>query len=370
MSKLKLVASSIMFIICSLIISACGDNQADTAAKRIGISMPTQSLQRWNQDGQNIKRMLEERGYKVDLQYGGENEIPVQVSQIENMIANNVGILIIAAVDGESLTEVLEQAKANNVTVIAYDRLIMNTDAVTYYATFDNWRVGVMQGEFLVNALDITNISDTVNMEFFTGDPADNNINFFFDGALSVLKPYLDDGRISVPSGQTDKLVAAIEGWNTERAQDRMENIISANNYSPRDTPLHAVLSSNDSIAQGITTALVNAGYNAENIPYITGQDCDIISVKNILAGLQAMSVFKDTRTLANVVVEMVDAIMQGGEPPLNDRETYDNGTGIIPAYLCDPVIATKDNIYGKLRKPPHIPPDFRWRAKLCHIIA
>jgi len=327
--------------------AAAGGGGAATAtggAKRVGISMPTQSLQRWNQDGSNMRSMFEAQGYIVDLQYGGENEIPVQVSQLENMIASGVDVLVIAAIDGESLTEVLADAKAKNIPVIAYDRLIMNTDAVTYYATFDNWLVGVMQGQYLVDALDLQNSAGPYNMEFFTGDPSDNNINFFFDGAISVLKPYMDSGKIQTPSGQTDKLVVATEGWSTERAQNRMENIISSNGYSPRGTPLHAVMCSNDSTAQGVTNALVNAGFTAENFPYITGQDCDIISVINMLDGLQSMSVFKDTRTLASAVVEMVDAILKGSEPPINDRETYHNGAAIIPSFLCEPVVATIHN--------------------------
>ncbi|MDR1688800.1 MAG: sugar-binding protein [Clostridiales bacterium] len=306
--------------------------------------MPTKSLQRWNQDGENMKSSLEAAGYEVDLQYGGENEIPLQVSQIENMISSGCEVLVIAAIDGESLTEVLANAKANNIPVIAYDRLIMNTDAVTYYATFDNWKVGTMQGEYLKRVLDLDNAAGPFNIEFFTGDPGDNNINFFFDGAMSVLQPYLDSGKLVCPSGQTEKLTVATEGWSSERSQSRMENLISSNGYSPSGTKLDAVMCSNDSTAQGVTTALTNAGYTKDNFPYITGQDCDIVSVKNMIAGTQSMSVFKDTRTLANKVVEMVDAILKGSEPPVNDNETYDNGTGIIPSYLCDPVEGSAAN--------------------------
>jgi putative multiple sugar transport system substrate-binding protein len=324
--------------------AASGADTASAAKKKVGVSMPTKSLQRWNQDGENMKSSLEAAGYEVDLQYGGENEIPLQVSQIENMISSGCEVLVIAAIDGESLTEVLANAKANNIPVIAYDRLIMNTDAVTYYATFDNWKVGTMQGEYLKRVLDLDNAAGPFNIEFFTGDPGDNNINFFFDGAMSVLQPYLDSGKLVCPSGQTEKLTVATEGWSSERSQSRMENLISSNGYSPSGTKLDAVMCSNDSTAQGVTTALTNAGYTKDNFPYITGQDCDIVSVKNMIAGTQSMSVFKDTRTLANKVVEMVDAILKGSEPPVNDNETYDNGTGIIPSYLCDPVEGSAAN--------------------------
>ncbi|MCL2827233.1 MAG: sugar-binding protein [Oscillospiraceae bacterium] len=328
-------------------LAACGagggGNQADDGG-RIGVSMPTRSLQRWNQDGENLQRLLEEAGFEVDLQFGGENEVPVQVAQIENMIASGVDVLIIAAIDGDSLTEVLATAEEAGIPVIAYDRLIMNTTAVTYYATFDNFLVGEMQGRFIEEALDLPNQPGPFYIEFFTGDPGDNNINFFFPGAMSILQQYLDDGTLVALSGQTDILQVATPGWSTEAAQARMENLISMNNYSPTGQQLHAVMCSNDSTAQGVTNALVNAGFTADNMPIITGQDCDIISVRNMVAGLQAMSVFKDTRTLAANVVEMVIAIMEGNEPPINDRENYDNGTGIIPTFLSVPVVGTIEN--------------------------
>jgi len=320
---------------------------ASDAPKKVGISMPTKSLQRWNQDGSNMEAAFRAAGYEVDLQYGGENEVPVQISQIENMIAGGVDVLVIAAIDGESMSEVLAPAKEKGIPVISYDRLIMNTDAITYYATFDNWKVGTMQGQYIVDAFDLNNAEGPFNIEFFTGDPGDNNINFFFGGAMEILQPFLDSGKLVCPSGQTEKTVVATQGWSTENAQARMENLITSNNYGPGEgrTTLHAVMCSNDSTAQGVTNALVNAGFTAgEGFPIITGQDCDIVSVKNMIAGTQAMSVFKDTRTLANAVVEMVEAILAGGEPPINDRETYDNGTGIIPSFLCDPVVGTIDN--------------------------
>lgn len=307
--------------------------------------MPTKDLQRWNQDGANMKAQLEKAGYKVNLQYAS-NDIATQVSQIENMITAKVDVLVVAAIDGSSLKNALDAAKKKKIPVIAYDRLIMNTDAVSYYATFDNYKVGTIQGEYLVDKLGLNNrdSSNPVYMELFTGDPGDNNINFFFGGAIDVLNPYIESGVIVVPSGQTSKAQCATLNWSTEKAQERMENLITSNGYGPKGNKLDAVYSSNDSCAMGITNALVAAGYTADNFPIVTGQDCDIGSVKNMLAGTQAMSIFKDTRTLASKVVEMVDAIVKGTEPPINDKKTYDNGTGIIPSYLCEPVFGTKDN--------------------------
>ena len=314
------------------------------ARSKVGLSMPTKSLQRWNQDGENMQKAFEAAGFDVDLQYGGENEVPVQIAQIENMISSGCNVLVIAAIEGDSLTEVLARAKERNIPVIAYDRLIMGTDAVTYYATFDNWQVGVFQGDYIKQQLKLDSAAGPFNIEFFTGDPGDNNINFFFDGAMSVLQPYLDSGKLVCPSGQTEKLTVATLAWSAENAQTRMENIISTNNYGPNGTPLHAVMCSNDSTAQGATNALVNAGFTSADFPIITGQDCDIVTMKNMLMGLQAMSVFKDTRTLANQVVEMVTAILAGNPPPVNDTSTYDNGTGIIPSFLCEPVVGTLQN--------------------------
>jgi len=306
----------------------------------VGVAMPTKDLQRWNQDGENMKAQLEAAGYQVDLQYGA-NDIATQVSQIENMIANGCKVLVIASIDGDSLGTVLAQAKEAGIPVIAYDRLIMNSDAVSYYATFDNWLVGVTQGKFIEDALDLKNAEGPFNMEFITGDPGDNNINFFYDGAMSVLQKYLDSGVLVCQSGQTAKMDVATEGWSAENAQNRFENILSTY-YA--DKQLDAVLASNDSTAQGVATALASS-YSNDVYPIITGQDCDIVSTMNMMDGKQAMSVFKDTRDLAAKTVEIIDAIMKGTEPPINDTETYDNGTGIIPSFLCEPKVCTKDNI-------------------------
>ena len=342
MKKILALALALVMV---LALAACGaPAPAASADNLVGVAMPTKDLQRWNQDGANMKSQLEAAGYTVDLQYAA-NDIATQVSQIENMIANGCKVLVIASIDGEALGTVLDQAKAAKIPVIAYDRLIMNSDAVSYYATFDNWDVGVKQGEYIVKALDLENQAGPFNIEYITGDPGDNNINFFFDGAISVLQPYIDAGKLVCPSGQTEKQTVATANWASDAAQARFENILAS--YYADGTQLHAVLASNDSTALGVANALASS-YTGE-YPVLTGQDCDIASVKNMLAGKQAMSVFKDTRTLAAKVVEMVDALMKGAEPPINDTETYNNGTGIIPSYLCEPVAATVDDIQSLL---------------------
>ena len=306
---------------------------------KVGVAMPTKDLQRWNQDGANMQAELEAAGYEVDLQYAS-NDVATQVSQIENMINGGCSVLVIASIDGESLTTVLEGAKSAGIPVIAYDRLIMNTDAISYYATFDNYMVGTKQGQYIVDTLDLDNAEGPFNMEITGGSPDDNNAKFFYQGAIDVLQPYMDAGKIVVPSGQIEFATVGTPGWSTETAQSRMENILSSN-YSD-GTQLDICLCSNDSTALGVENALA-ANYTGE-YPVVTGQDCDIANVKNMIDGKQSMSIFKDTRTLASQVVKMVGQILSGEKVDVNDTETYDNGTGVIPSYLCEPVFADVNN--------------------------
>ena len=337
--------------ILAILLAVATLSTAAFAAKKVkvGVSMPTKDLQRWNQDGANMKADLEKAGYDVDLQYAA-NDIATQISQIENMITGKCKVLVIASIDGSSLSNVLATAKKKKIQVIAYDRLIMDTDAVSYYATFDNYKVGTFQGQYLVDKLNLKSRSadDPVYMEFFTGDPGDNNATFFFNGAMDVLNPYLEKGVIKCLSGQTAKAQCATLNWSSEEAQKRMENLITSNKYGPKGQKLDAVMCSNDSTAQGVTQALLSAGYTADNFPAITGQDCDIVSVKNMLKGYQSMSIFKDTRTLAEKVVEMVEAILGGKSAPINDTKTYNNNVKVVPSYLCEPVYADITN-YKKI---------------------
>ncbi|MBE6023093.1 MAG: sugar ABC transporter substrate-binding protein [Cellulosilyticum sp.] len=319
--------------------SAVAQPAAENESIKVGVAMPTKDLQRWVQDGENMQKELEAAGYEVDLQYAN-NDIATQVSQIENMISGQCDILVIASIDGTALGTALQGAKDADIPVIAYDRLIMQSDAVSYYATFDNELVGRLQGQYIEEALDLKNAAGPFNIELFTGSSDDNNCHFFFGGAMEVLTPYIESGKLVVKSGSTTLAECATPNWSTEEAQKRMENIIAA--YYSDGSKLDAVLSSNDSVANGITNALVSS-YNGE-FPILTGQDCDITSVKNILASKQSMSIFKDTRTLAAQVVKMVTAVVEGTDVPVNDTETYDNGTGVIPSYLCEPVFADANN--------------------------
>ncbi|MDP4088387.1 MAG: sugar ABC transporter substrate-binding protein [Bacillota bacterium] len=323
--------------------ASTGSSTSTGSSEKIGVAMPTKSLQRWNEDGTNMKAQLEGKGYKVDLQYA-ENDVNTQVSQIENMITAGDKVLVVAAIDGSALTDALQKAADAGIKVIAYDRLIMNTPNVDYYATFDNFKVGVIQGQYVESKLGLKDGKGPFNMEIFGGSPDDNNAKVFNAGEMSVLKPYIDNGKLVVKSGQVDFDKVAISGWKSEAAQARMDNIITAN-YA-NGTKLDVVLSPNDSLAIGVVASLKSAGYGTadKQFPVLTGQDCDKPNVSALKNDQQSMDVFKDTRTLASKVVEMVSAIVSGKEAPVNDTKTYNNGSKVVPSFLCDPVSVTKDN--------------------------
>ncbi|WP_261165606.1 multiple monosaccharide ABC transporter substrate-binding protein [Microbacterium sp. Marseille-Q6965] len=318
----------------------------DVSELMIGVAMPTQQSERWIADGENVQATLEDMGYQVDLQYAND-DIPTQVSQIENMISSGADALIIASIDGTTLTDVLQQAADNDIPVIAYDRLINGTENVDYYTTFDNYQVGVQQATSLLTGLGVldengeeTGEEGPFNIELFAGSPDDNNANFFWDGAMDTLQPYLDSGVLTVPSGQVEFDQAAILRWLPETAQERMENILTIIG----DTRLDGVLSPYDGLSIGIISALTSGGYSADDLPVVTGQDAEVGSVKSILAGEQYSTIFKDTRLLGETAAEMVDALMHGEEPEVNDTETYDNTVKVVPAYLHDSVIVTAEN--------------------------
>ena len=317
-------------------------DNADDQDFSVGIAMPTQSMQRWLDDGRYMKEGFEELGYNVDLQYA-EDDIPTQIAQLENMITQGVDALVIATVDGESLTNIAESAAEHDIPIIAYDRLIIGTDAVDYYATFDNYEVGQIQARYIEEKLDLQNNDGPFNIEIFAGSPDDTPAQFFYKGAIDLLQPYIDDGTLVVQSGQTDFQQIAILRWDSSEAQARMDNLMTGH-YGDKD--LHAVLSPNDSIALGIVASLESLGFGDAGNPYplITGQDAEKAAMNSILAGKLTMSVFKDTRLLAQTGVDIVDAILNGQEPEVNDTESYDNGVKVVPAYLHAPEPVDIDN--------------------------
>ncbi|WJS84923.1 multiple monosaccharide ABC transporter substrate-binding protein [Paracoccus sp. TOH] len=310
----------------------------------VGISMPTKTSARWIDDGNNMVKQFQDAGYQTDLQYA-DDDIPNQLAQIENMITKGVNVLVIAAIDGTTLSNALANAKAADIKVIAYDRLIRDTPDIDYYATFDNFKVGVEQATTLVDGLK-ERFPDVKpwNVELFGGSPDDNNAYFFYDGAMSVIQPLIDDGSIVIASGQMGMDKVGTLRWDPATAQARMDNILSAN-YT--DKQVNGVLSPYDGLSIGILSSLKGVGYGSGDLkmPIVTGQDAEVQSVKSILAGEQYSTIFKDTRELAKVTVGMVDAMMKGEEPEVNDTKSYDNGVKVVPSYLLEPVAVTEKNL-------------------------
>ncbi|KAE8764353.1 multiple monosaccharide ABC transporter substrate-binding protein [Georgenia thermotolerans] len=344
-------------------LAACSSERTDSGAAEagdggeggglVGIAMPTRSLERWNNDGENLESLLKDMGYKTSLQYA-DNKVDQQITQIQNMINQDPKVLVVASIDGTALGPVLDSAKAKDITVIAYDRLINDTESVDYYATFDNYQVGQLQGHFIEEQLGLKDGKGPFNLEPFAGSPDDNNAKFFFSGAWDVLLPYVEGGQLVVPSGKAPKSndewsSIGIQGWESGKAQAEMDNRL---NSFYADKKVDVVLSPNDSLALGIEQALDAAGYKAGNeFPLVTGQDADLANVKNMLAGMQSMTVWKDTRTLGDQVAKMVDQIVKGEEVEVNDTETYDNGKKVVPSYLLPPQVVTPDTVESSLVK-------------------
>jgi putative multiple sugar transport system substrate-binding protein len=325
----------------------------------IGVSMPTQTSERWIADGENVQEQLEEAGYQVDLQYAGD-DIPTQSQQVDQMITQGADVLIIAAIDGTALSGQLQAAADAGIPVISYDRLIRDSENVDFYVTFDNFAVGQAQGTSLLTGLGVLNedgsegdATGPFNIELFAGSLDDNNAFFFFNGAMDVLQPYIDDGTLVVKSGQTDIEQAATLRWQQETAQRRMEDLLTST-YND-GTRVDGVLSPYDGLSRGIITALSNAGYGPtieggdQPMPIVTGQDAEIASVKLIADNVQYSTIFKDTRLLAEQAVVAAEAFLQDEEPEANDTETYDNGVKVVPSYLLDVETVTAENIESVL---------------------
>ena len=342
-------------------VGACSSTRTDNtgttpsaaaAGGLIGIAMPTKSLERWNKDGAHLEELLKAAGYTTSLQYA-DNKVDQQITQLQNMISQNPKVLVIASIDGLALGPVLAQAKAKNIAVIAYDRLINGTKDVDYYATFDNYKVGQLQGQYIETTLGLKDGKGPFNLEPFAGSPDDNNAKFFFAGAWDVLKPYVDSGKLVVASGKApatnaDWTKIGIQSWKSDTAQSEMDNRL--NSFYQGTKKVQVVLSPNDSLALGIEQSLESHTYKpGGDWPLVTGQDADQANVKNMLAGKQAMSVWKDTRTLGDQVAKMVDQIVKGQTVTVNDTKTYDNGKGIVPSFLLPPQVVVKADVQKSL---------------------
>ena len=332
---------------------------ADEAAQKVGVAMPTQSLERWNRDGSYLQEQFEAAGYEVELTYS-DNEVDQQVNDIQNMISDGVDLLVIAAIDGEALNTVMDEAVEAGIPVIAYDRLIMH-DGVSYYISFDNYSVGVLQGQYVIDTLDLDNAGDqTYTIEFTAGDPADNNAPFFFNGAYDTLKPYIDAGTLVVTSGQTDFDTVATPAWDTQTALERMQNILAS--YYADGTQLDVALCSNDSTALGVAQA-IQSDYAGDNTVLITGMDGDEANLQNLVDGIQSMDVYKAVANEAVVTLDLAKAILSGETADASliesagwdfdcayDTESYETSEGhACPSFLLTPVVVTVDNMVEEL---------------------
>ena len=366
---MKKVLALVLALAMALVLVACSKttpttspetSTATTTTYKVGIAMPTKSLERWNRDGSYLEEQFKAKGYEVELVYS-DNDVNKQVNDLENLIADKVNLLVIVAIDGESLSTVLQSASDAKIPVISYDRLIMNTDAISYYVSFDNYTVGTLQGQYVIDTLklDLKDTSKTYNIEFTAGDPADNNAGFFFNGAYDTLKPYIDAGILKIPSGQTKFEEVATASWKTENALNRMQNILAS--YYSDGTQLDVALCSNDSTALGVTQA-IGSDYKGTNTVLITGQDGDEANLANIVDGKQSMTVYKAVANEAVVTVDLAVAILNGEKPDgglitsagwkfacTYDTKSYDNNNGIVPSYLLVPTVVTKDNIQKEL---------------------
>ena len=341
----------------ALTLSACGqsgeggskDEGGDTKGATIGIAMPTKSSERWISDGANVVKELEAKGYKTKLVYG-EDKPDQQVSQIENLITQGVKALIVAAIDNKSMNNVLQQAKDADIPVISYDRLILGTENVDYYASFDNEKVGELQANYMVEKLGLKDGSKKgpFNIELFAGSNDDNNTRYFFGGAMKVLQPFIDKKQLVVKSGQTKLNQVTTLRWDGGKAQNRMDEILTS---AYKTDKVNAVLSPYDGISIGILSALKSDDYGSKSkpLPIVTGQDAEVASVKSIIAGQQSMTVYKDLRKLAKVAADMVDASLNKKTPEINDKKSYDNGKKVVPAYLLQPVSVDKANYKQEL---------------------
>ncbi|MGW1376162.1 multiple monosaccharide ABC transporter substrate-binding protein [Streptomyces sp. NPDC002446] len=348
--SLLITASAGLLALSSL--TACGQEARGGSRYRpdggkggtIGLAMPTKSSERWIADGRNMAEQFQKAGYQTDLQYG-DDKVENQVAQIENMITKGHRLLVVAAVNGSALTEVLQRAHDAGIPVISYDRLILGTPYVDYYASFDNEKVGRLQGQYILDQLKLKRPErDAVEhhtIELFAGSPNDNNTKYFWGGAMKALKPYFDSGQLVVRSKQTKLNQATTQDWNGGVAQRRMDDLISK---SYGDEKVDAVLSPYDGMSIGIISALKSAGYRGTDLPVVTGQDAELASVKSIIRGEQTQTVFKDTRKLAAQAVSMGDAVLNGRKPRVNNTTDYDNGTKTVPSYLLKPVSVDKAN--------------------------
>jgi putative multiple sugar transport system substrate-binding protein len=313
-------------------------------AYTVGLAMPTQLEDRWYKDGFALEKKLQANGFNVELFYGGDNDTKLQNRQIKRMTDAKVDLMVVGAIDCTGLSDSLNKTHQQKIPVISYDRLILNTNAITYYATFDNFEVGVMQGQYIKKKLNLDS-GNHKTMEIFYGSLDDNNAKFFYEGAMSILYPYIKMGILTVPSGQIKPEETETEGWSTDVALKRMEDLVESQGYGPNGKKLDAILCPSDVVSSGVIFTLKRHGYTPSNIPVITGQDATADAIANVKSGYQAMTIYKSPEALSDVVVDMVKSISQGKEVKVNDTFTYNNGAADMQSYLLEPRLVDKTNV-------------------------
>ena len=337
----KIIALALALLMLAAMLCACGGAKKDDGQKTIGILMPTKEQTIWSIQGERLVAGYEAAGYATEIEYA-EDDSARQAMQIENMISKGVDALVVVAVDGAALTDACEKAKEAGILVIAEDRLITNTDAVDYYVTFDLVKMGGLQGQFIADALDLENAAGPFNLEIFSGSQDDPNAALFYQGAMEVLNPYIDAGKLVIQSGQVDYSVTAIQGWDSAKAQSRMDNLLSGY-YA--DKHLDAVLVAADCLAIGVISSLESMGYGTGDVafPLITGQDAELAAVKNIKAGKQSMTAFLDANELVKIIVPVTTALLNGEVPEAT--ASYNNGVIDVPAQTYSPYAITAENV-------------------------
>jgi putative multiple sugar transport system substrate-binding protein len=341
-------------VVLTVTATACGTDGGSSsgsnggASTLVGIALPTKTSSRWLVDGNSMVSRFKRQGYRTDLRYGYD-DVASQIQQIQQMVDEGAKVLVIAAIDNLALGDVLTQAASAGIKVIAYDRLILGTGHVDYYASFDNYKVGRLQADYIIDKLGLKNgKTGPFNIELFAGSPDDNNTRYFFNGSMDVLQPYIDKKKLVVGSGEKRITQVNTLRWDGAIARDRMDRLLRT---AYADERVDAVLSPYDGISRGVITSLKDAGYGTSGtpLPIITGQDAEVDSIDLIIAGEQSETVYKDSRALAEVAVKMATAAVTGGAVPVNDVQTYDNGDKVVPAYLLPPVSVDKTNYQKEL---------------------
>lgn len=330
-----------------LIISCCSST---SYAYKVGLLMPTQNETRWYNDGFVLEKKMKNEGLDTELFFAGDGDVALQQRQIIRLINEGCDALVIGCIDGQALVDVLKEAKKKNIKVISYDRLITGSDAVSYYATFDNAKVGELQGRYLISKLKPYASDDVKYIELFYGSIDDNNARYFFNGAMKYLQPHIDSGKFVIRSKQTNPSDIQTPAWSGQEANKRMTSLIEKYNYRPSGERLDAVLAPADCVAVGIINALKREGFSDDNMPIITGQDASPEGLEFVKSGALGMTILKDPNDLSDVVLEMIKSISSGKEPKINDTTTYDNGVFVVPSYLCEPKIVTKKNMENVIK--------------------